>query len=91
MKYEIKKIDILSCAKFAGLFYVLVGLVPAVIGLAAMLFNRGGFDMENLAILLFPVGFFVGGFVAGAVFAVVYNLLAKEIGGIKLDIEYNED
>jgi len=62
-----------------------------VFAVVAFFTNRGGFSMQMLAVFLFPLGLFVGGFVVGIVFALVYNTIAHEVGGIKLDIEYNED
>ena len=47
--------------------------------------------LEFLAFLLFPLGFFVGGFITGLVFALIYNWAAEHWGGIKMEIEYKEE
>lgn len=92
MKYEVKKIDLLTVAVFSGLFYGLIGLVPMVFGLIAF-FSRvlsQGFNIEILFFLLFPVGAFIGGFIVGLIFAVIYNAIAEHWRGVKLEINYTE-
>ena len=93
MKYEIKKIDILGAGVFSGIFCALLGLVPLVFGIVAMLANAftQGFEVEFLGFLLFPVGFFVAGFVVGLIFGSIYNKVAEQWGGIRMEIDYNED
>lgn len=92
MHYEIKKIDLLSTAKFAAIFYGLIGCVPMIFGLIAFLTQayNNGFSFQMLFVLLFPLGLAVGGFAVGIVFAFIYNIAAVHIGGIKMEIEYKE-
>lgn len=40
MKYEIKKIDIWSTAKFAGVFYGLIAIIPALLGVIGYFLNK---------------------------------------------------
>lgn len=93
MKYEIKKIDWLRAGMFSGIFYGVLGGVPLVFGIVAFWgssISSGNFNAEFWGFLLFPLGFFVGGFVVGAVFAVIYNSVAERWGGLRMEIEYHE-
>lgn len=91
MKYEIKKVDIWSVARFAGIFYGVIGLIPMFFGLAAFFVSRQSFGWQFFSVALFPLGLFVAGFAVGLIFGFIYNFAAGEIGGIKLDIEYKEE
>ncbi|PIR05574.1 hypothetical protein COV56_02180 [Candidatus Kuenenbacteria bacterium CG11_big_fil_rev_8_21_14_0_20_37_9] len=91
MKYEIKKIDIWGMAKFAGIFYGLIGIIPMIFATAAFIGNRENLSPQFLAVLFFPLGASVLGFIVGLVFGFVYNSVAKEFGGIKLEIDYNQN
>ena len=91
MNYEIKKIDIWLTARFAGIFFGLIRIIPMIFGCVAFCFNSQTFRLEVLMFLFFPLGAFVGGFAIGLVFAAVYNAIAKEAGGIKMEIDYNQD
>ncbi|MFH1890801.1 MAG: hypothetical protein ABIJ91_04545 [Candidatus Kuenenbacteria bacterium] len=89
MQYEIKKIDIWTCARFSGLFYTLISLVPLLFAAVAFFSSRNNFSLQFLGIFLFPLGGFAIGFIMGLAFAFIYNLAAKEVGGIRLDIDYD--
>lgn len=54
-------------------------------------FNSNGFNSTGFGVLFglgsiiaFPILGFIGGLIQGLIFAVIYNLLAPMIGGIKL-------
>ena len=94
MKYEIKKIAIWPAARFAGIFFGLMSLVPAAFTLMVYFLNNfryHEFSVKIFGILLLPLGFFAAGFIIGLIFVLVYNELTDYIGGIKLEIDYHED
>ena len=94
MKYEVKKIDIWSTAKFTGIFYGLISLVPVVFAMVIYFFeefSRHGLDSEILIFFVIPLIVFIAGLIAGALFALVYNAIAAHVGGFKMEIEYHED
>ena len=89
--YEIKKLNVISCA-LAGMW--ILGLMAIMYMLmAALLFGvfTHGYYGGNVS---YSLGFisglvFVGGitgFIGGAIFALLYNLWASWVGGIKMDI-----
>jgi hypothetical protein len=102
MTYEIRRIDIWSVVKIAfilcGIFGLFAGLLYAI-----MLTMVGGFlsqmggEFGNLQSVTGVVGIFVAFFLAlfyavigavgTAIFAWIYNLLAKGLGGVKFHLE----
>lgn len=97
MKYEITRIDVLStalafgavCAAFGlavGVFVSLaaLGITYHAPGVVRILFGLG-------ALLVLPVMYGFGGFISGALFSFLYNLIAKSIGGIQLHMRTARD
>jgi len=54
-------------------------------GLLAML--TAGPTFGYLAIITYPIIYAILGFISGAIFAALYNLIAKWTGGIKMEFE----
>ncbi len=91
---HMKSINPLSAAKVLGLFYVILGLIAGLflavvagVGAAA-----GGNGMQGAGaavgmIIFMPVVYGIGGFIGGALAALLYNLVAKIAGGIEFDVE----
>jgi hypothetical protein len=81
---EIKKIDLLSSVKiFLG--FAVIGAVLNII-LGSFIPSVNGADLTFLQILLMSV---LGGLfwtVIGIIIVLIYNLLARYFGGIKLDL-----
>lgn len=94
--YEIKKVNILSLAKVSAFITLACYLVWAIIMVVLMFFIGGytsryffEFNFYNFSILVVLVGLVgsgIAGFGAGALSAVIYNLIAAWTGGLKVDI-----
>lgn len=85
----IKKIDSKSVANICGLAYAVVGLVfGLVVLIISLVTGPDGVDFFGI-VMPIVLGLFYGliGWVGGFVCAFVYNLIAKKIGGIKVEIE----
>ena len=92
MKHEVKSVGILSAGKVIGLLYAVfmviflpfsllflaIGTVMAIKG------NVEGYNLVGMGIffLFSPVVYGVLGFIAGALGALLYNLISKKVGGI---------
>ena len=93
---EIKKLGILSLGKIAAALYFLAGILMVIlvvvlkkIAISISLPTESLTGLEKLTtgiLLLIPIWQLIIGFVAGIVIAALYNLLAKYIGGIKIEI-----
>jgi|SRR5450432_4199093 len=92
---RIKSVGILSSAKMACVIYGCIGLIvipfALIGGLAGLASGNkggmlGGIGFFVLA-LLAPIFYAAIGFVSGAITALVYNLAAKWMGGIEIELE----
>lgn len=97
--YVIKKIHLVSFARFSGLMLAIISVIPwlivaIVIGVLGLIFGEfsRGFRLDDIFFpgiiwLLAPAIAYLAGFFVGLLYAWIYNLLANRFGGIKLDIE----
>ena len=90
----LKRLDVMSVAKIyavimavCGLIYgIILAVVGAMLGsLAGSAAMATGFGL--ISIIGTPIMFGIIGFVAGAVGAFLYNVVAKRVGGIKLEVD----
>ena len=91
----VKSVDIFSWAKIQALFGIVFGLfygiLFAVIG-AAMGMSKWTPGVEPvqslgvLSIVAFPIIFAIMGFICGAIMALLYNLFAGSVGGVKIEL-----
>jgi len=96
---ELKKIDPLSFAKVQGVLGAMMGLLigglfslVSIAGLAAASEGSGGSEAElgflfgAGAIVIAPIFYGVAGAVGGAISALLYNVIARMIGGIRVEL-----
>lgn len=97
---EIKRLDVFSVAKMAGITYGAISLlfIPFILvfGVVGAFANArgeaagaaGGVAVVVMVImaLLFPVIYGLMGFLMGALMAFVYNLVAEKFGGIQFEL-----
>ena len=92
---KLKKIAVGSLAKFQGVFMTCVGLVAGTLySVGGLIYDvaatgsvNTGTALAFLALIGMPVLFGVAGYVAGAIGALVYNLIADHFGGIEVELE----
>lgn len=98
----IKRIAPLSCARIVGTLYVIVGLIFgaifSVISLAGVFPPQGdsvgGIGGRSIlaivgpaSVVLFPICYGLLGFLTALIGAWLYNVLARMVGGIQVDVE----
>jgi len=95
----LKRLGVMSVAKFAGMFYAGVGLLVGLMfaGLSSLASMTGAewHDMPRWigpmfglgAIVFLPLLYGVLGFVFGAIAAGIYNIFSGIIGGIEMEPE----
>ena len=91
----IKRIGVLKLAIFEGAMMAAFGLLAALFILlfCAMLssvnHNAGALGAIGgiAALIILPIMYGVFGFIAGAIGAALYNLVAGIVGGIEIDVE----
>lgn len=86
---RVTRIAITQTSKMAAALYFLFGFLYTFVGLA-ILATKGLNDPTAILFIVMPVIMGVFGFLFFALFAAVYNLLAKWIGGIEVELTTNE-
>lgn len=90
----------LTIGAIYALFGFIVGILFAVLGgsiLAGLLGMAGGSiparalgglgALSVLAIIIFPIIYFILGFIGSAIAAILYNVVAPRVGGIQVELE----
>ena len=91
---KVKRLRVLFVSRLQAILMSLIGLVTGMLyafgGATYELLTgtlNAGTALAFLALIGMPLLFGVFGFVAGAMGALLYNLAAKWVGGIELDLE----
>ena len=97
--HSIQSIGVVSCAKVLGVVYAALGLLLVPFFLVAMLVGAfaGKSPADHLAdaiaiivglvlMVLVPVLYGAMGFAMGALGAWIYNIAAKKLGGIEIEL-----
>ena len=87
---RIKKVGVLSIGKFIASLYAVLGFIGGVFFSLVAVFSTGEHAAPTIfkfAFILFPVLYGIIGFIAGLILSVVYNLTAKMVGGIEVEVE----
>lgn len=95
----VKSVGVLSAAKIMGLIYACMGLIFApvflLIGLLGSMVGQQKTPFAGMFGVIFalfmPVIYGVIGFLAGAVGGLLYNLFARLVGGIELEMQTRSD
>ena len=92
--YSLRSVDVMSCAKMMGTIYGCLGLIFLpflLLGFGSLMFVQNSPKAPGIALLLLgllaPFIYGVMGFLMGAFTAWVYNLVARKIGGIRLELK----
>ena len=88
MKKQIIRISILQSSKIVTALYALIGLIYTLIGILMLAFGGEEPVMKVIAIIyiLAPLWMAILGFIFFAIFAAIYNLLAKGSVGLSLKL-----
>ena len=82
---EIKRIDGKSVAKVQAVFMGVMATILAVFaGLGLII--AGDLVAGLVTLVVLPIAYIVMGYVFGFALAFVYNLVAKKVGGVKIEI-----
>jgi predicted membrane protein len=95
MMQRIRRMDVMQMAKTLGALYLLLGLiigVPVMFLMSAFAKTQPGLPaywsgLGLTTIIVMPVIYGVFGFIAGAIMAALYNVVAGLTGGIGIDLE----
>jgi hypothetical protein len=92
--WRLKRLGVVSTGLVSGVIYAALGLLVGIAVAVASVFLPGpaipfvrGRLVGGLAIVVFPLLYGVAGFVIGALTALLYNVTARLVGGVKLLLE----
>lgn len=87
MRQQIRKFGVGQTAKVAGVLYALMGLlfIPVFLVMSALGPKQSGLG-TGFAFLV-PIMYGVFGFIGTAIACALYNVVAKLVGGIEVEID----
>ena len=86
MKKRITRISVLQSSKIATALYFLIGFIYTLIGIPMIIFGGKQLQIMGIIYLCMPVLMAILGFVFFALFAALYNVLAKFLGGFEVEV-----
>ena len=85
MKKQITRVSILQSSKIVTALYLIMGLIYTIPGALMIIFASGQFRIMGIVYCAMPVIMAIFGFLLFVIFAALYNLLAKRLGGIEYE------
>jgi len=86
---ELKSVDPMSLGKMFAVIMAVFGFFAGIgvaVGVSSALGPVPGIFGGVASIIVRPIVFAIMGFIIGVIEAFVYNIVAKKIGGVKLDL-----
>jgi hypothetical protein len=87
MKKQLIRISILQSSKIMTALYVLMGFIYSLVGIPMIILGSKPIKIMGVVYLFMPVILGVLGFIFFAIFAALYNLLARLLGGFEVEIK----
>ncbi len=87
MKKQLIRISILQSSKIVTMLCVLMGFIYTLIGIPMIIFGSRPIKIMGIIYALMPIIMAIIGFVFFAIFAALYNFLARWLGGIEVEIK----
>jgi hypothetical protein len=85
MQIRVSSVSVNATAFTFAIMYGLLGCIMGAIMIPVSLFS--GHAMQALLGLVFPIFYFLGGYLSAAIGALLYNLIAPRTGGVKFAFE----
>ena len=87
MKKQLIRISILQSSKIMTALYVVMGFLYTLVGIPMVIFGSNQLRIIGIIYLLGPIFAGIFGFIFFVIFAALYNLLAKWLGGFEVEIK----
>ncbi len=87
MKKQLIRKSILQSCKIMTALNVLMGFIYSLIGIPMIIFGSNQLRIIGIFYLLGPIFAGIFGFIFFVIFAALYNLLAKWLGGFEIEIK----
>jgi hypothetical protein len=86
MKKQIIRVSILQSSKIATILYFLMGFIYVLIGIPMIIFGDDKFRIMGIIYCAMPFLLAAFGFIFFVIFAAVYNVIARWVGGMEFDV-----
>ena len=86
MKKQITRISILQSSKITTALYGLMGFIYTLIGIPIVIFGNDKMKILGIIYMFMPILMAVLGFIFFVIFAALYNLLARWLGGMEFEV-----
>ena len=86
MKKRITRISVLQSSKIATALYALMGFIYTLIGIPMLIFGGDKLKIIGIIYILMPVVLAIFGFIFFVIFAALYNLFARWLGGMEFEV-----
>ncbi len=86
MKKQISRISILQSSKIATILYFLMGFIYTLIGIPMIIFGNDQLRIMGIIYCAMPIFMGIIGFIFFVIFAGLYNLIAKWVGGMEFEV-----
>lgn len=86
MKKQIVSISILQSSKIATILYFILGFLYVLIGIPMIIFGNDQLRIMGIVYCLMPFILAAFGFIFFVIFAALYNLIAKWVGGMEFEM-----
>lgn len=95
-KRRVKKIGVLQTSLISAIIFFFISLIMVVpvmliMGIVGGFSGNMGFAFGGLLLIFMPVMYAVMGFLMTALWCWMYNVIAKRIGGIEIEVEVMEE
>jgi hypothetical protein len=87
MKKQVIRISVLQSSKIMTALYVVMGLIYTLVGIPMAVFGEEQVRLIGIIYVFMPVVMGIVGFVFFVIFAALYNLLAKRLGGVEVEVK----
>jgi len=94
-KRRVKKIGVLQTSLISAIIFFFLSLIMVVpimliMGIAGGFSDNMGFAFGGLLFIFMPIMYAIMGFLMTALWCWIYNVVAKMIGGIEIEVEVIE-
>ncbi len=87
MKKQIVRVSILQSSKICTALYFLMGFIYTIAGIPMIIFGAQPIKIMGIVYLFGPIWMALIGFIFFVIFAALYNLLAKVVGGLEFEVK----
>ena len=87
MKKQLIRISVFQSSKITTALYFLMGFIYTLVGIPMLIFGGQQIRIMAIVYILMPIVMAAIGFIFFVVFAAIYNILAKFLGGFEVEVK----